>query len=37
VAALQRSPLLEVPDPKVAVLEQVARRTLSVRIRVTDP
>jgi hypothetical protein len=37
VAALPRSPLLEVPDPKASVLEQAARRTLAVRVRVTDP
>lgn len=37
VAGLPRSPLLEVPDPKAAVLEQVARRTLAVRVRVTAP
>ena len=36
VAALPRSPLLEVPDPRAAVLEQVARRSLAVRVRVTD-
>jgi hypothetical protein len=37
VAALPRSPLLEIPDPKAAVLEQVARRSLAVRVRVTAP
>jgi hypothetical protein len=36
LAALPRSPLLEVPDPKGAVLEQVARRTLAVRVRLTE-
>lgn len=33
---LPRSPLLEVPDPKAAVLEEAARRTLAVRVRLTD-
>ncbi|HET8613926.1 MAG TPA: acVLRF1 family peptidyl-tRNA hydrolase [Actinomycetales bacterium] len=36
LAALPRSPLLEVPDPKGAVLAQVARRTLAIRVRITD-
>lgn len=37
LAQLPRSPLLEVPDPKAAVLEQVAGRTLAVRVRLTEP
>lgn len=37
LAHLPRSPLLEVPDPKAAVLEQAARRSLAVRVRVTEP
>lgn len=37
LSSLPRSPLLDVPDPKSAVLEQVARRTLAVRVRVTAP
>jgi hypothetical protein len=37
LARLPRSPLLEVPDPKAAVLEQAARRTHAVRVRLTEP
>jgi hypothetical protein len=37
LAALPRSPRLEVPDPKGSVLEQTARRTLAVRVRLTEP
>ncbi len=36
LAQLPRSPLLEVPDPKAAVLEEAARRALAVRVRLTD-
>lgn len=37
LSRLPRSPLLEVPDPKAVVLEQAARRSLAVRVRLTDP
>jgi hypothetical protein len=36
VAELPRSPVLEVPDPRAAVLEEAARRSLAVRVRITD-
>ena len=36
VAALPRSPVLEVPDPRAAVLEEAARRSAAVRVRITD-
>jgi hypothetical protein len=37
LSRLPRSPLLEIPDPKAAVLERAARRTLAVRVRLTEP
>jgi len=37
VAQLPRSPIMEVNEPRTAVLEQAARRTLAVRVRVTGP
>jgi len=37
LAELPRSPVLEVPDPRAAVLEQAAVRSAAVRVRVTDP
>jgi hypothetical protein len=36
VAALPRSPLLEIPDPRATVLEEAARRAVAVRVRITD-
>jgi hypothetical protein len=36
VAELRRSPVLEVPDPRSAVLEEAARRSLAVRVRITE-
>lgn len=35
VAALPRGPLLDVPDPRAAVLRDVARRCRAVRVRVS--
>jgi hypothetical protein len=37
VARLPRGPLLDVVDPRLAVLQDAARRCRAVRIRVTDP
>jgi hypothetical protein len=37
LAALPRSPLLEIPDPRATVLEEAARRAVAVRVRITDP
>ena len=37
VAQLPRSPIMEVTEPRTAVLEEAARRTLAVRVRLTDP
>jgi Actinobacteria/chloroflexi VLRF1 release factor len=37
VAALPRGPLLDVRDPRLAVLQETAQRARAVRIRVTDP
>ena len=37
LAALPRGPLLDVPDPRLAVLEDAARRCRAVRVRVTHP
>ena len=37
VAALPRSPLLAVRDPRLAVLREVAERCRSVRVRLTQP
>jgi len=36
VAALPRSPLLEIPDPRATVLGEAARRAVAVRVRLTD-
>lgn len=37
VAALPRGPLLDVPDPRRAVLDAVAERARAVRVRLTEP
>ena len=37
VAALPRSPLLSVPDPRLAVLRETALRAQALRVRVDDP
>jgi hypothetical protein len=36
-AALPRGPLLDVPDPRLAVLQDAAGRCRAVRVRVCDP
>jgi hypothetical protein len=37
VAALPRGPLLDVRDPRVVVLQEVAERARAVRVRLTEP
>ncbi|MFC5999457.1 acVLRF1 family peptidyl-tRNA hydrolase [Quadrisphaera sp. GCM10027208] len=37
LADLPRSPLLDVRDPRLAVLEDTAQRARAVRVRLTDP
>lgn len=37
LADLPQAPLMEVPDPRSAVLQEAARRALAVRVRIDEP